>query len=447
MRSWMGITPGTFVRLAALVLLTCAGSLAALPSQLRAGPEPEKKPAAKAALPVWQPSLAKALAAAEEKGIAVMIALNLDGERGNQGMVDGVYRSADVRKAAENCVVAIASLGKHTEIKDDVTGRTVCSRFGSVTCAEHQELERIIREDWLKRGPKDDVESPRHFFLAPDGRILFQRTWTVGSEELAAMMTRASELCSPLTLQLWDTPDGRLARALDPLPFLRQTALTDLLSKNDDALDSQLAAAAAKAKDPVVRADVAGALIRAEGGKRLAHAAMFLTDKDVTVRVKTATALEYKPRADAVNTLLARAAKEREARVRSALYRALGACGAGEERVRDLLLKACKKKKDVASGHAIVALAPWAADAAVIKTLVKMPWGKYSLPQRKAATWVLGLCGDKDLIPRLEELAKENKALEYLAPMAAKRLAGTCDEKAYMGASRWAIRHPIYEQD
>ena len=87
-------------------------------------------------LPRWAPTLEQGLAQAKERGVVLMVVLNMDNERGNQGMVDEVYPSPEFHKAAARCVVSIASLGTHKTRRDDATGHKVCSRFGSVTCVD-----------------------------------------------------------------------------------------------------------------------------------------------------------------------------------------------------------------------------------------------------------------------------------------------------------------------
>src|SRR5581483_1473003 len=70
------------------------------------------------AQPAWAESVEAGLAAAKAKGQALMVALNMDKERGNQQMVDEVYTSAEFHEAAKRCVVAVASLYQHPTKSD-----------------------------------------------------------------------------------------------------------------------------------------------------------------------------------------------------------------------------------------------------------------------------------------------------------------------------------------
>lgn len=395
-------------------------------------------------LPMWAESIETALADGKKRNVAVLVALNIDNERGNDNMVRSVYRSKVFTDAAKKCVVAIASLYEHDETKHPVTGEPVCSRFGTISCAEHKALEKIIRVDWLK-AEGQMIDSPKHFFLAPDGRILFRRTWTMSANQLAGLMKLANKYCDAETLAKWDTLEGRLSRAVDPLQAMREIALKDLLDENDPKIDARLAEAARKTKDLDTRMDIVGALAVSEDATRRGIAYGFLTDKDAKTRVRTAYLLEKRKDANAVPTLLTRAGKEKDAKVRAGLYRALGACGGGDKKVRDALLKFARKKKDEAAPHAIIGLAGWGEDAAVFKALQKVPWTDTSpIKVRKAATWWLGLTGKTDLRKKLRALAKDERSLEKACGNAVKRLAGRYDQVRYLDSINWEIGHPAW---
>lgn len=360
--------------------------------------------------PVWAASIDAGLADAKAKGQALMVALNMDKERGNQQMVDEVYTSPEFHEASKHCVVAIASLFQHPT-KRDARG-AVCARFGSVTCAQHQAIEKTLRQDWLGRGPKDDVESPRHVFVAPSGKILFQRVWTVDAPTLAALMQRASELCTPDRLAKWDTVDGRLERAADPIPAVREIALAELIAANDPAIDDRLIKLA---KAPNTTPGVAGAIyaafVAAESPERRKLGTSGLADRQADVRVQVAHALEKLTPDDFLPPLLAQAAKEKDDRARGEMYRALGVLGGApkkDPRVEKLLLKAVSTSADGARLHAAVAIAPWASVSAVKSELRKIVMQGDSQDLRSSAIWALGYSEDKGIA---EEFGKLREGL------------------------------------
>jgi hypothetical protein len=377
--------------------------LSLVAAALQAGPADAQQ----ATLPAWAASVEAGLAAAKEKKQAFMVALNMDKERGNQQMLDEVYTSPEFNEAAKSCVVAVASMFEHG------AKRGVCPRFGTVTCAQHRAIEKVLREEWLHRGPKDDIESPRHVFLSPEGKILFQRVWTVDAPTLAALMRRASELCTPERLAKWDTIDGRMERAADPIAAVREAALAELIGANDPAIDDRLIKLAKATQDPAVAGSVYAAFVAAEAPERRKLGQSGLTNRLPEVRVQVAHALESLAPEENIAALLAQAAVEKDDRARGEMYRALGVLGTKpkkDPRVEKLLLKAIGASKDGARGHACVAIAPWAKEAAVKAELRKILVQGDSQDLKSAAAWALGYSEDQEVA---QELAKLREGLGF----------------------------------
>lgn len=365
-----------------------------------------------ATLPRWAPSIEAGLAQAKERGVALMVALNMDNERGNQSMLDEVYTSPEFNAAAKKCVVAVGSLFVHHERADAARGVKVCERFGSITCKEHQEIEKTVRTEWLQRGPKDDIECPRHFFVAPSGKILFERVWTMKKEDLAALMVRASELCTPERLANWDTLEGRLQRAGDSMAAVRDIALGELIGLNDPDVDAKLMELAKTTKDPNVAGSVLGAFARADTPERrkLSHEA--LGSKQAEVRMFAAYAMQKSGFAEHLAPLLARVVKEKDDKARGAMYRAIGVLAVQVKDEKEgktaykVLLKGAADSKDDARGHAAIGVATWATEKAVQTALEKMLVAGGPVHERSAATWALGY-SESDAV---KDVLKEQRA-------------------------------------
>lgn len=397
------------------------------------------------ALPAWQPTLEAAAALAKERGQAVMVAVNMDNERGNQRMLDDVYTSKEVLAASQECVPVIASLFEHG-LLPDATGKKVCARFGSVTCAEHRAVEMIVRTDWLGRGPKDDIESPRHFFVAPNGKRLFERVWTIGASDLAALMRRASELCTPDRLAAWDTIEGRLERAQDPTPAVREIALGELIAANDPAIDGKLAKIAKTSKDPGVVGSVLGSFAAAANAERRKLAHPGLSHKQPEARMRVAYAMMKSGHADHLAALLARAAKEKDEAAKGQMYRAVGELSTAEDKkVRKLLFKAVGNGKDPARAHAAVALSKWAQDKDVKAALSKILLQGGDAKLRSAACWTLGYSDDKEVLADLktfeEALSRWDWRVRRTAEAAIDKLRGRASPQ-YDNAAVLFLPHP-----
>jgi hypothetical protein len=297
-------------------------------------------------------------------------------------------------------------------------------------------VENVIRTQWLKKKASEDVDSPQHFFLAPDGRRLFSRTWTLDAKELAALMARAGALCAPATLEAWDTLEGRLQRAADPLAAVRAEAIAALAGMKDPAVDGKLADMARGAADDGAACDVLDAFAPAMNPARLAVAAPFLSAKSALARMHAAAALAASKSPDALKALAAALPREKEGEVRGMLYRAASACSPGDAGARTLILGGLKEKNPDVLPHVLVALAPWAEDPLVVTSLKALAFGKDPWAVRAAACWTLGRSGHKELAPAMLELKDDSrrKTLTAVARLAADRLAGTFDEGEYQGA-------------
>lgn len=429
----MGIRGRWLAAVAGLVLGTLGGPAAG---------------AAAAPLLHWAPSIEAGLAEAKAKGFPLMVALNMDHERGNEAMVKSIYTDPVVLAAAGKCVCTIGCMGGHDEVKEAGSGRMVCSKFGSLTCAEHQAVEKVVRIQWLKKKASDDVDSPQHFFLAPDGRRLFHRTWTLDARDLAALMARAGTLCAPASLAAWDTLEGRLQRAADPLAPVRAEAIEALAGMKDPAVDGKLGDMAKGSADEGVQADVLDAFAPAMNPARVALAASILASKGPIARMHAAVALEAAKTPEALKALTAALGAEKEAQVRGVLYRSLSGCAPADAGVKTLVLGGLKEKGPEVLPSVLVALGPWAEDPQVVAPLKAIAFGKDPWMVRAAACWTLGLSGHRDLVPALDAVKDDSRGrrLTAVAKLAVRRLGGLVDDAEYRGALKGfafsPVRHP-----
>jgi hypothetical protein len=404
--------------------------LAATAVAVRAAP-PEQLP--------WVGGLAAAFDEAKRRKAIVMVVLNMDGERGNDRMLAEVYTAAAVREAAKKVVPTPASLSKHAEVDDAKGACRVCSRFGRIPCADHCATEEVVRRDWLKRGPKDDVESPRHMFLTPEGKLLFERVWTIEPDELVQLIDRAAR-CDEKALATWDTTEARLARVADPVRCVRRFAVRDLLAARDATMDEKLAEAVRKSdKDDVVRdvLSMMGAdanLARIDLIRKLLAA-----PSDAARREAAAAAVAAQKGRETFDALVAAIAREKHVETKCVLVRALAVAGGDPAATRDHLLHAVKSGEPAVRPHAAVALAPWARDDAVVDALRKVPANdKLTENLRAAAAWTLGLSGRKELLPELRAIAEERmKLLDRVVKAAAARLASDVEDPRFLELRAW----------
>lgn len=410
---------------AGLVALAAAAAVAAPPAP------PEQL--------AWLPGLAAAQADANQRKVPLLVVLNMDDERGNDRMVAEIYTAPEVRAAAKKCSVTVASLGKHAEVDDPKRGCKVCSRFGLVTCDEHRATEKVVREEWLKRGPKDDVDSPRHVFRAPDGKLLFERVWTLEADELVKLIDRAVLACAPDSLAAWDTTEARLKRAFEPLGCVRWAALKDLLAARDAAVDAKLFELVRHTDDDDAARDAVRALAADMTPARAEAMNKFLAAPSAVVRKQAAAAIASAKGKDAFDVLSSAYAKEKAVDVKCVLLRALAVAGGDPSRTREIVMKAAKSGEGGVRVHGVVALAPWAKEDAVVEAIRKLP-ANDKLPEnlRAAAAWTLGLSGRKELAQELRPLAEEkSETLKRAAQAAIARLTTGSEDPNYYYLRAW----------
>ncbi len=146
----------------------------------------------------WERDYETAFAEAKERNVAVMIAFIQDGEAQNEQEPAEVYPNSKVIKASRALVNLVASQGSardHGEVKilEDGEARTVCAKFGGVSCAEHQRVERRAFLEFTK----GTIDTPAHVFVTPDGKELFRGDDFVDAGELIRLMEQAAAEVGP----------------------------------------------------------------------------------------------------------------------------------------------------------------------------------------------------------------------------------------------------------
>lgn len=402
--------------------------------------------AARAAPPeqiAWAPGLAAAQESAKARNVPLLVVLNMDAERGNDAMVAEVYTAPAVREAAKKVSATVASIGRHPEA--DAGGRKVCSRFGHVTCDEHRATEEVVRKEWLRRGEKDDIESPRHIFRAPDGQLLFERVWTLDAVELVALIDRAAKCCTPEILAAWDTPKARLERVSDPLACLRQAALADLLGARDPKLDQQVADLAKRTERTDVASDVIQALGASGTPERAALVRGLLAAAAPEVRNEAAAAVARQKSKEAADALLAAFGKEKQEETKAVLLRAYAVAGGDAPKTRDFVLRHAKGGDEKLRVHAVLALAPWAKDDPVVDAVRRLPANEKAPDLlRAAACFLLGLSGRKECAADLKPATESrHETLKRTAFAAIQRLESGKDDPNYLWLPSWIAPLPV----
>jgi len=336
-------------------------------------------PAAAPAI-AWAASLAAAKERAEAEQKPLFIAINMDGERANDTLADEVYRDKAIVALAATTVNVVASTGQH--------GKAECPRFGAVTCAQHQDVEVKVRHGVLNvtSGP---VVAPQHVFLHPDGKVLLSVPYEVRAGELEWCFHEAWRRVDPAYSgkpSARAQKPGRLviegvaasseaapvtrARALELIKELRKGTgqhhelLYELARADEpearDELRQFLRQGPQMGADGTIGRDWRPPLLRWLGDVGPASSAELIVDfvgsGEVQLRHEAIVALEQLAAPEALGELMQQLRKEKEPRVRAALLRAIGACGAKDSKARGALVKAAKDKDAGLRRAALLAL-------------------------------------------------------------------------------------------
>ncbi len=340
----------------------------------------------------WSPDWQTALDQAKEGNKVVFLAVNMDGERANDRMVE-LYGEKQIEKLAAHTINAVASATEHKE------GDKPCPRFGEITCKQHRAVDVAVRSQVLKPDAEGFVIAPQHVFLAPDGKVILSVPYEIDESELVWCFERAIHAVDP-EADLGAIPRGRAPKRLvlgDVIdlgglpggglrPITREEALEliDLVKRGGldwqqrlDALRKIMTSDEEEARDLIVSELRAGNGGRGGGGRGgggaggaggmggsgadrrplVLHAigtfsppsyweivAEYAESGEQALRVEAAVALEQLAAPESLKTILAALRKEREPELARVWPRALAAAGAADKGARKTLLAGLKSK-------------------------------------------------------------------------------------------------------
>ena len=397
----------------------------------------------------WEAALARA---AQDKKV-VFLAVNMDGEAANDRMAQKVYSDERVVAASALTVNLVASRFDHAP-----EGRP-CTRFAGIDCISHKRVDGAARQKLLKPVASGFLVAPQHVFAGPDGKILLSVPYEVTAEELAWCFAAAIKLVDPKAAKALP-PVGRAPKRLvsggvfDPsgvpgagLTPPTKAKLTELLKELKASFwgpgreltilqvllspepEAQEFIALELKNDLIGRRGFGGGNGGggdptnpggADGGgdrqDRLMHAigvlsppvywkivAEFLDHEDELLRDEAVVALEQLAAPESVRALSSALAKEKSAKVKKDLLRALASAGASDDKARKTLIKyATTEKDDLLRRNAIIALG-WLSPGADVNKVLADGLSAVVPEHRTAAAIAMGLSRNEAWIAFLEK--------------------------------------------
>ncbi len=406
----------------------------------------------------WQTSWEKTFerAAAEKK--LVFLAVNMDGERANDRLVEKVYRDKLVLDLAGRTLNLVASATEHAGIEKP------CPRFDGVRCQDHRRIDAAARKEVLKADAQGLVVAPQHVFLAPDGKVVLSVPYEIDAGELVWCFVSALQKLDPATAPpmpasarmpkrvivggTYDpSGEGQGGSLVPPttkevqelLSYIKKGGMGEermaalrrlVLSDDPDAVafigqelkSSGYGGGGAGGAGGKGGGAGGGAGGRGAGGDQrhllilraigmLAPPAYwemvseFLDNNDEGLRREAAVALEQLAAREAVPALTKALNAEKEPGHQKDLLRALGACGAADAKTRALLVKRAKSdKQSLVRANAYLALA-WSASDPDVRALLRATLEKGDDLDRAAAALAVGIARDPAWITILETAA------------------------------------------
>lgn len=373
----------------------------------------------------WIGDWDQALKVAKQTERPIMFCVNsIDGERANERAAKEIYKDKEFVALTRKFVMVVASTREH----GGMFGH--CKRFGRVTCKQHRDCEKRVRNTYADHLPQKNGEmiSPQHAFFDMDGRFLRRREFELGKPELMKMMravlkSAAGRPADDPAEAAGEPADQPLSAAdKDELQKIetarndedRHAAVTALVGTGKKAAISALLDLLVTTKKAPVKCAVMRGLGKAGALGAREAIELQLGDKNELVRNFAAVALEELAQEASVPALLKRLKRERERYTRKNLCRALGACGgpyANKDAAKALLTTISKDKQIMVRKHAAIACKDFANDKGkplVRKRLESLALREKAREVRGGIVYALAFVGEtKTTLPVFEKLLED----------------------------------------
>jgi HEAT repeat protein len=357
----------------------------------------------------WEPDAAAAFDRAAKEGRPLFVAFNMDGEVANDEAVRLHYKDPEIVRLSQKFVCLVGSIGSHAEGEDEA-----CPRLGSITCAQHQAVEKEIRRRFIEG---DIVRAPQHVFCAPTGEELFRKVFQISVDTMKGAMAEAIGRVreDPESKGILEAQRRRVDELLAQIESgsadQRNAAFKSLATSEDPRALPAILEKAKPGNDDMVRYTAIYSL-----GDKGNHAAVepllsYVRDKNTKIAVYALAALEKIELPQVMDPLLATLKRERDSRVKAYAIRALAKSVPESEAVRKACLQTLRDRSDTVQSCGLIAaysLKPHPDVAKAVRALTK--GGSSNL--RALAIWVLGRQRDPANQAVLEQIAKDERVVE-----------------------------------
>jgi len=324
-----------------------------LAAVLAAGQVVAQEPAGRPPGIAWLPDYDAALERAGAEKRPVMIAFAMKGEPANEDVARGHFKDRRIIEMSRRFVCLLACAGSFPKVegvRHDGTKGEVCSRYGSVTSDEYNQVEMRARTDLLQ---SPVVSTPQFIFLMPDGQtVLLRHVWLLPVTELLDKMRLAYALFDPqsapeLVAKHTDRVDRLVEQATDRNTARRRGALQTLAMVDDPRIPRFLMEQTGRDVDQTRRLEAIFFMGERGNAKVLPCLHDLVQARDSLTRVFSAVSLERIGMRESVEVLSKVLNKARKDRVKANVLRALAACGGDVPPVRKAVMAMLKARSQL----------------------------------------------------------------------------------------------------
>lgn len=398
----------------------------------------------------WERGLRQALERADSENIPVFIAVNMDGEKVSEELVENHYRHKSIVKLSKNTANLFASKYYHK----GAGGK--CPLAPILSCALHQQVEKDLRKQIPDLVSEDEMIAPNHIFLNPRGEVILSVPYMITPGQLEWCMYEAIRKVNPDFS--WSLSSGaRAPRRLiygavaapgnipessmkaEPLSREELEEVKALINKSGRGMRNEaiqkyfpslIVTESKEAMDCVKTwlshrwsinrgrtAKLLHEIGRTSPPSYWSVAAPYVSHEKRDIRNEAVVALEQLAAPKSLKTLTRQLAAEKDESVRGNLYRAVASVGRGSRSAEAKVLKAAEKeKKDFLRIHAVIGLVYVENREKVLDVLLKA-LNCDRAPLRAAAAYTIAFRREAELKEALRialEGEQDPKCLLYL---------------------------------
>jgi len=381
----------------------------------------------------WQRDwkIACEIAASERK--LLLVCVMKDSEPACVEMIEKVYADAAVARKLANFVLVPCSVSTHdlTEIEVDGQPVATCPRFPGVLCSQHQALERELRDRFLDPVTKE-VTVPHHAVLAADGTPIVERPYAMRREGFLEFLGGAlsqgadpSAAAAPIRSPAIQKVVDAIVKARDDGE--REEAARELFADVSPEREQAFVEVMARLRREEDQAVVIRAAGRAQHRAWAPSIASQLESKRPWIRNCAVVTLEEEGNPAVLDALLALWEREKDAETRKDIVRALGPCGAKQNKPRELLLGELASPRAGHRAAAALSLGHFLAGDPEVGAALEARWQKERDEKVKLAIlWGIGQSDDAAQVELVDRLVKDerNANVADLAENVRQRLRG-----------------------